>query len=182
MKNAIKKICAGVIVCAFAIGCSACCAVAERQKAKEIIREAEERVQAAGEENEKRKEQYQDLWEKVPTRPSIPLPEIIQPSEPLDMVPSDTDAFEANDEFYKQIIENYQSDRSNERHLRVGGSLTPAAAVSLMGFNRYVYSSNTNVVTVSEDGMITAVAPGEANVVIGDGTVYLVYFCFVTEE
>lgn len=61
MKNAIKKICAGVIVCAFAIGCSACGAVAEKQKAKEIIREAEERVQAAEEENEKRKEQYQDL-------------------------------------------------------------------------------------------------------------------------
>ena len=85
-------------------------------------------------------------------------------------------------QFYERIIANSPAEAINERHLRVGESITPAAAVSLIGFNRYVYSSDTNVVTVSEDCKITAVAPGEANVVIGDGSVYLVYLCIVTEE
>ena len=177
MKNTIKKICAGVIVCALAFSCTACATTAERQKEEEIIRRAEEEVQKAEEEKEERQEMYKDLWDSIPdsTRPTLSCP--TTPIEPQYQVTPEVDA-----QFYERIIANSPAEAINERHLRVGESITPAAAVSLIGFNRYVYSSDTNVVTVSEDCKITAVAPGEANVVIGDGSVYLVYLCIVTEE
>lgn len=95
--------------------------------------------------------------------------------------PAPDPADEKEREFYEKLIAEYPAEEMNVKNFRVGGSSTSALINVLAGEERFVYSNNTDVVIVSEKCTFYAIAPGEANVVIGDGETYLVFRCVVTE-
>ena len=78
---------------------------------------------------------------------------------------------------WDEYIENFVPSSLNTTELYVGDSHSPTAAVWVQGGNKdRVYSDNTDVVTVSPYGKVTAVGEGEAHVVIkGLGNMHEVY-------
>jgi len=77
---------------------------------------------------------------------------------------------------YRELIENFVPDHFNVIKLSVGESNKPSASVWLMSGNGCVYSSNENVVTVTDLGKVTAVGEGSAYVVISAmNTMHQVY-------
>ena len=79
---------------------------------------------------------------------------------------------------YEKVIENFVPSRLNTFTLKVGDEHKPGASIWLQGGDNTgsAYSSNTEVVTVSEYGIVTAVGEGSAYVVIASSsTVYDVY-------
>ena len=78
---------------------------------------------------------------------------------------------------WDEYIENFVPSSLNTTELYVGDSHSPTAAVWVQGGNKdRGYSDNTDVVTVSPYGKVTAVGEGEAHVVIkGLGNMHEVY-------
>ncbi len=78
---------------------------------------------------------------------------------------------------WDEYIENFVPSSLNTTELYVGDSHSPNAAVWVQSGNEdKVYSDNTDVVTVSPYGKVTAVGEGEAHVVImGLGNMHEVY-------
>ena len=68
---------------------------------------------------------------------------------------------------YDAIIESFVSDNLNTFELTVGEAHAPGATIWLDSGNGSVYTSDENVVTVTELGKVTAVGEGTAYVVIG---------------
>ena len=104
-----------------AFGCTACATLAERQKAEGGIRRAEE-------EKETRQEQYRDLGDSISDVTPPALLCLTIPTEPQAQVVPEVDA-----QVYDRIVVNSPAEAINERHLRVGGSITLAAAIVLTG-------------------------------------------------
>lgn len=68
---------------------------------------------------------------------------------------------------YDAIIESFVSDNLNTFELTVGEAHAPGAAIWLDSGKGSVYTSDENVVTVTELGKVTAVGEGTAYVIIG---------------
>ena len=67
---------------------------------------------------------------------------------------------------YDAIIESFVSDNLNTFELTVGEAHAPGAAIWLDSGKGSVYTSDENVVTVTELGKVTAVGEGTAYVII----------------
>lgn len=78
---------------------------------------------------------------------------------------------------YDKIIESFTPTSLNTIKCTIGRVHTPSSAVWLSSGKGEVYSSDENVVTVSELGKVTAVGPGTAYVIISvnDGSLYEAY-------
>lgn len=68
---------------------------------------------------------------------------------------------------YEAIIESFVSDGLNTFELTVGDAHAPGATIWLESGNGSVYTSDENVVTITELGKVTAVGEGTAYVIIG---------------
>ena len=75
-------------------------------------------------------------------------------------------ATEITQEFVKKVIEDFVSNGLNTFNLSLGEVHKPSAAVWLSNGTGTVYSSDENVVTISEYGKVTAVGKGIAHIVI----------------
>ena len=147
-------------------------------KVNDIIAEAEEKMAQAEQGRLNRQEQNQDLLGKLPERnPAPTLPEV--PESP-DLSHPGSAEHHFLDMAYERIIAMCK-DRAEISELRVGESICPEGAAGLSENSCYVYTRNEDIVSVSEDCTITAVAPGKTYVLIGDEDNFLVYACVVTE-
>lgn len=72
-----------------------------------------------------------------------------------------------NDLDYEKIIDSFVPDSLNTFELTVGEAHAPQAKVWLKSGGGSVYTSDENVVTVTELGKVTAISEGTAYVVIG---------------
>lgn len=80
---------------------------------------------------------------------------------------------------FEELIENFVPTGLNSYELSVGQEHKPSAAMWLSSGGE-VYTSDPNVVTVTELGKVTAVGDGQAYVVICDGSMYQVYMYTVS--
>ena len=148
-------------------------------KVNDIIAKAEEKIAQTEQDRLNLQEQYKDLLEILPERPLAPSrPEL--PESP-DLSPSGSTGHNFVDRVYEQIIA-IRKGQAEICELCVGDSIRPEGSAELNSDQCYVYSSDEEVVTVSEDYTITAVALGETYVLFSDGETFLVYLCIVTEE
>ena len=78
---------------------------------------------------------------------------------------------------YDTIIDSFVSDELNTYELTVGEAHAPQAKLWLKSGDGTVYTSNENVVTVTDLGKVTAVGEGTAYVIIGaqGNTMYDIY-------
>ena len=97
---------------------------------------------------------------------------------------SNSNTSSKNQAKWDEYIENFVPSSLNTTELYIGDSHSPNAAVWVQGGNEdRVYSDNTDVVTVSPYGKVTAVGEGEAHVVIkGLGNMHEVYLYKVYSE
>ncbi len=117
--------------------------------------------------------------ENKPDLPSLPLGSTHQSSS------DDTDSTSDNKkEKWDEYIEEFVPSVLNTFELYVGEDHSPDAAIWVQsGKADKVYSDNTNVITVSPYGKVTAVGEGEAHVVImGLGNMHKVYLYKVYNE
>lgn len=179
MKKSTQTICIALfagILAVLSIGAFIFILASDEPTIKEQISQAEQ-------DKLDRQEQFKDLLElKKETLPTVSptittMPEL---PEPPDLSLSGSDDHIFVDTAYEQII-SLLKDQAEICALRVGDSIRPEGAAELSGDQCYVYSSDEEVVTVAENCIITAVAPGETYVLFGDGDNYLVYACIVTE-
>ena len=75
---------------------------------------------------------------------------------------------------FEELIESFVPDGLNTYAMSIGQEHKPMAAAWLSSGGE-VYTSDANVVTVSELGKVTAVGEGQAYVVICLGSMYQVY-------
>lgn len=76
---------------------------------------------------------------------------------------------------YDAIINSFVSDELNTYELTVGEAHAPQATLWLKSGDGSVYTSDENVVTVTDLGKVTAVGEGTAYVIIAGNTKYQTY-------
>lgn len=106
------------------------------------------------------------------------IPDETHPTdEPKNEAPEETDKDNEADSNakYQEMIDSFVSNKLNTFELSVGEAHKPQASLWLQTMNGEVYTSDPNVIQISDLGKVTAVGEGSAYVVICCATLYQVY-------